>query len=159
MLALIRGFALLLAGIALGAGLVLVADPGGDGGNHVEVSSGPRLGEAAVHVLAARVAEDQLRNVADLAAIDGGPVNVSDLELRETKFAERARELSSSDSSYRYTTSEAADLWLVSYRVSGVEMRDWGIADGIVEVRVVLSDVTGEVQAADVVRLNPNATA
>jgi hypothetical protein len=158
MLRLARGSALLLTGIVLGASLALLVDPGGDG-DDTEVSSGPRLGEAAVHVLAARAAEDQLLKIADLASLDGNPVTVSDLELRETKFAWRSRELASSVSSYRYGTSEPADLWLVSYRASDVEMPDWGITDGVVEVRVVLSDVTGEVVAADVMRLNPDSTA
>ena len=155
----VRGSVLFLAVIALGAMAILLVTRDDDQ-SQLEISPAPRLSEEAVRVLAGRAAENQLSKIGmNLASLEGAPISISQLELREMTFSASSREIASSLSSYRYGASEPADLWLVLYQVDGVDMHDWGISNGVVEVQVVISDETGEVGAAGVLRLNPSADA
>lgn len=118
----------------------------------------PRMtGEAASS--AARAAADQrlTDTIAGLATINGRSLRVGNLRVAQTAFAPAAVEISSSVSTFRYRTNPPEDLWIFIYRTEGVEMPDWGISDGVVEVEIVINDQTGQLESGGVLRYNPNA--
>jgi hypothetical protein len=108
---------------------------------------------AARNAAGAKIAE----TVAGVAQIGGNALRAADLVERDGTFAPAAIEVKSLVSNFRYTSSEAEDLWVFIYETKGVEMTDWNISDGVVEVDVVVNDKTGEPESVSVLRYNPNA--
>ncbi len=107
---------------------------------------------AARRAAGARMAE----TIANTARLRGNPIRAADLVQKDSGFAPAAFEVKSLVSNFRYTSSEAEDLWVFIYEVKGVELSDWNITDGVVEVDVLINDKTGQ-ESVDVLTYNPNA--
>ncbi len=117
----------------------------------------PRMTKEAASAAATAAADQGLMDtVVGLATIKGRSLNVGDVRVAQAAFAPAAVEISSTVSTYRFLTDLPKDLWIFIYRTEGVEMPDWGISDGVVEVEVVINDQTGQVEGAGVLRYNPN---
>ncbi len=121
-----------------------------------DAAAQPRLTREAAETIAGAAAAERLTGtISTLALKSGRSLRAEDLALAGSAFAPAAVEVSSSVSTFRYRSSRPADLWVFIYRADGIEMPDWGIADGVVEV--VIDDLTGKVESADVLRYNPHA--
>lgn len=108
---------------------------------------------AARSAAASKMAE----TIANTARLRGKPIGAADLVEKDGGFAPAAFEVKSLVSNFRYTSSQAEDLWVFIYEVKGVAMPDWNITDGVVEVDVVINDKTGGPESVSVLRYNPNA--
>jgi hypothetical protein len=93
----------------------------------------------------------------ELAQIGGRAINVSDLQLIDSAFAPEAVEITSSAGKFRFTSSSPRSVWVLIFRAQPVEMPDWGINDGVVEAQIVVNDKTGDIEASNILRYNPNA--
>lgn len=141
---------------------------GGDAGSTILLSNFEvRTADAqAAHAMTSASAEAAARGaaaskmaetIANTARLQGNPIEATDLVEKDGAFAPAALEVKSRVSNFRYTSSEAADLWVFIYEVKGVEMPDWNITDGVVEVDVVIRDKTGTSESVSVLRYNPHA--
>ena len=165
-----KALALALTAVVATAVTVLTAVVllrGGDAGSTIVLSNfevrtanaqaAPAMTAVSAEAAARRAAGGRMaETIANTARLRGDPIRAADLVEKDSGFAPAALEVKSLVSNFRYTSSEAADLWVFIYEVKGVEMPDWNITDGVVEVDVLINDKTGQ-ESVDVLRYNPNA--
>ncbi|HSP56119.1 MAG TPA: hypothetical protein VLS25_11080 [Dehalococcoidia bacterium] len=165
----IVGF-LVMTLVGAGAGVIaaVVLLRGGDAGSTILLSNfevrtadaqaAPAMSAGSAETIARTAAASKMtETIVNTARLRGNPIEAVDLVEKDGGFAPAALEVKSHVSNFRYTSSEATDLWVFIYEVKGVEMPDWNITDGVVEVDAVINDKTGGTESVSVLRYNPNA--